>query len=77
LPILMGVTMSLIAPHEVLAQSGGPGQALYFNGINNYVFIQRRSDLNPYPLTVTAWVKTTQTSGGGGIVDKYASGSFN
>ena len=34
--------------------------------------------LNAYPLTVSAWIKTTNTAAQvGGIVSKYADGSFN
>jgi hypothetical protein len=32
---------------------------------------------NAFPLTVTAWFNSTQTNGGGALVNKYQSGSLN
>ncbi len=53
----------------VLAQTG-PGQALSFSGTAS-VAVPHHSALNAYPLTVTAWVKTSQNDGTiRGIVQK-------
>lgn len=52
------------------------GGALEFDGVDDRVEIPHASDLNPFPLTVTAWVKTTQISPGYvAILNKYVGGS--
>ena len=51
--------------------------ALSFDGVDEYVSVQNLSDLNAYPLTVSAWIKTTQTNNYVGLVNKYVSGSEN
>lgn len=53
--------------------------ALEFDGVNDYVSFQMgpNSMFNTYPLTATAWVKTSGQGGGGGLVNKYVSGSLN
>jgi hypothetical protein len=53
--------------------------ALEFDGVNDSVSFQIGPNYayNAYPLTATAWVKTSGQGGGGGIVNKYVSGSAN
>jgi hypothetical protein len=59
------------------AQTNG-GYALSFNGLNNYVNVPQEDALNPYPLTISAWMQTTQnTASGGGLINKYVSSSYN
>jgi T5SS/PEP-CTERM-associated repeat protein len=53
------------------------GFALSFNGTSNYLEAPHNNALNFHPLTVTAWVKTTQATGEVGIVNKYVAGSSN
>jgi len=64
--------------------NGGPswvagkiGQALSFNGTNQYVSVPDVAALNAYPLTVAAWFKTGTTTGSPAIVNKYVSASMN
>lgn len=72
------LVLNLLGAFWAQAQSSGPGAALLFNGASNsYAVIQHDPSLNPYPLTVTAWVKTTPTRGSAGLVNKYISGAFN
>ncbi|MBI1176473.1 hypothetical protein GC207_03435 [bacterium] len=72
------VIFALLATSVANAQGSGPGQALSFNvSRQSYVQIQNDPELNPYPMTVTAWVKTSQATGGAGLVNKYLSGAFN
>lgn len=52
------------------------GQALNLVGNNGYVETGITQAMQ-WPLSVEAWVKTEQTTGDGGIVNKYASGSYN
>ncbi|HVM48468.1 MAG TPA: LamG domain-containing protein, partial [Candidatus Acidoferrum sp.] len=48
------------------------------NGISNYVSVAHASDLNAYPLTATAWVRTTRNAAqADGIVSKYVDASDN
>ena len=54
----------------------GPGTALILDGVNNYVSVADSAALDAYPLTLTAWIKTTHNSTSyAGIVNKYASSS--
>ena len=64
------LVLNLLGAFWAQAQSSGPGAALLFNGASNsYAVIQHDPSLNPYPLTVTAWVKTTPTRGSAGLVN--------
>jgi concanavalin A-like lectin/glucanase superfamily protein/Big-like domain-containing protein len=51
--------------------------ALSFDGVSNYVSVADAPALDAFPLTITAWINTTATTGVRGIVNKYAPGSFN
>ncbi len=54
------------------------GASLSLNGVNQSVTVAPAADLNAYPLTVTAWVRTARTAPNyDAIVNKYASGSAN
>jgi Concanavalin A-like lectin/glucanases superfamily len=56
----------------------GAGAALQFDGINGFVQVPNNQNLNPFPFTVTAWIRTTNISSvAQGIVSKYADSSFN
>ncbi len=54
---------------------GISGQALSFDGVDDYVDIASQDALNSYPITVSFWLKTNDANGG--IVNKYFSGSAN
>jgi alpha-tubulin suppressor-like RCC1 family protein len=58
---------------------GSAGYALSFNGASNVVTVANQSVLNLYPLTISAWIKTTQTNNGygSGIINKFVSDSGN
>src|SRR5215510_4907793 len=58
------------------AQSAGPGNAVNFNGVTGYAVTSHSPALNAYPLTVTAWFKTTQTNTTAALVNKYYASSF-
>jgi N-acetylneuraminic acid mutarotase len=72
--LLLSITCSAFFAGSVLADGNF---ALSFDGIDDYVSVQNVSGLNAYPLTVMAWIKTTQTNGYAGLVNKYVSGSEN
>jgi hypothetical protein len=57
--------------------AGATGQGVAVDGVDDYVSVPHTAALNAFPLTVTAWFKTSTTSGVGGLVNKYAAGSFN
>jgi hypothetical protein len=57
--------------------SGIAGDALTFNGTSQYVTVSNVSMLDSYPMTVSAWFKTTSTSGTHGLISKYVAGSEN
>ncbi len=61
-----------------LAFASVAGTTVSLNGVNQSVTVSSTTDLNAYPLTVTAWVKTARTAFSyDGIVNKYLSGSGN
>jgi Concanavalin A-like lectin/glucanases superfamily/K319L-like, PKD domain len=54
------------------------GGALEFDGVDDRVQVPDATALNAFPLTVAAWIKTTQTSPGYvSVVNKYFAGSGN
>ena len=53
------------------------GAALQFDGAASKVTVPHTAALNAFPLTVEAWIKTTQTTGVAQIVNKYAANSSN
>ena len=57
--------------------AGVSGNALSFNGSNQYAAVTGASALNAYPLSVAVWIKTASTSGLHGVVDKYKASSLN
>jgi hypothetical protein len=71
--LLLWLLPFLLSLHFVRAQSPTAGYALSFQGTTS-VIIRHDPALNPFPLTATAWIKTTQ--GSGGVVNKYLSGAF-
>ncbi|MBX3745477.1 MAG: LamG domain-containing protein [Verrucomicrobiae bacterium] len=55
-----------------------PLGALAFNGVDGFVEVAHRAELNAYPLTLAAWVRTSRNEPMvDGIVGKYADGSLN
>ena len=54
-----------LALADVSLAAGGPGTALHFNGTDGYASVPHTNGLNPFPLTVTTWVRSSQTNGGG------------
>jgi hypothetical protein len=56
--------------------AGPIGTAVGLDGVVDYVEVQHVPALDAYPLTVSAWVRTT-TSGLAGVVNKYLPSSFN
>jgi hypothetical protein len=55
----------------------GPADfALAFDGADDYAAVPHAPTLNPYPLTLAAWVRTTAT-GLHGVVNKYLPASLN
>ena len=54
------------------------GQCLKFDGVNGSVQVAHAGDLNAYPLTATAWFRTTNAANVvQGVVSKYADASGN
>jgi hypothetical protein len=56
--------------------TGPLDQALAFDGVDDYVAIPHARTLDPYPLTLAVWLRTTAT-GLHGVVNKYLPSSFN
>jgi hypothetical protein len=55
-----------------------PGSALRFDGVNGYVQVAHNANLNAYPLTATAWFRTTNAASVlQGIVGKCVDGIAN
>jgi hypothetical protein len=53
------------------------GKAVVLDGIDDYVSAPHVGALDAYPLSVSAWFKTSATTGLSGLVNKYVAGSFN
>ncbi len=77
--IVPGVLMFLASFPSANAQGPfEPGSALSLDGTVRYAEVPHATALNSYPFTVSAWIRTTDTSAAvRGIVSKYADGSFN
>jgi len=57
---------------------GSSGYALSFDGVDDQVTVTSQAALDAYPLTISAWIKTSQAgSASTGIINKYSPGSFN
>lgn len=64
-------------PAEVQVHAGA-GFALQYDGVSSYVQVTNNQNLNPFPFTVSAWCRTTNSSSAvQGIVSKYLDGSGN
>lgn len=59
----------------IFAQSPTSGGALSFQAAGSVV-IRHQPELNPFPLTVTAWVRTGPNNTSFGLVNKYLAGAF-
>jgi hypothetical protein len=53
------------------------GRGLEFDGIDQMVAIPHGPELNPYPMTLSLWLQTTQMNSFAGLVGNYVSGSGN
>src|SRR3989442_1347295 len=42
---------------------GGPGNALHFDGVDDYVSVMNDNVFNSVPITVATWVRTSQSAG--------------
>src|SRR6185436_6179375 len=61
-----------------VASDCGPLTAVQFDGVDDHAQISHNIALNAYPITITAWLQTTQsTPDYRGIVTKYEPGSGN
>jgi len=66
--------VGVVMPGQVQAQ---PGSALHFDGATGFVQGSTAAALNPYPFTVTAWFRTTNTTLTRGIASKIVDGVGN
>jgi len=57
--------------------AGRGGQGLALDGVDDYVSVPHQAMLDAFPLSVSAWFKTSTSTGVKGLVNKYAAGSFN
>src|SRR6185503_4708213 len=71
---LLALSTSLFLATSTHAQPG-PSYALRFDGSGNFVAVPHTTALNAFPLTVMAWVKTSQSTAH--LVNKYVSSSLN
>jgi len=69
----LGMTLALL-PGALLAD---PGSALQFDGASGYVQVPNNASLNAFPFTVSAWFRTTNSTGIRSIASKYVDGSGN
>src|SRR3989344_4908798 len=58
---------------------GKIGQALNFDGVDDYVDVASNSILNAYPITISVWAKINPVQAGTypALVNKYVNGSLN
>ena len=61
------------------SSANSAGYSLSFNGVDGYVQVSHTNALNLFPITLTAWIYTTNQipNSGLGIVNKYLAASFN
>jgi len=70
--LVLGLGLSS-APAQV-----SPGTALRFDGANGYVDAGNNASFNAFPLTISAWIRTTNVNPTAqGIVSKYFDASYN
>jgi hypothetical protein len=50
---------------------GVEGGALRFDGVNDYVEVETSGAMNPFPLSISLWIRTSTSTGLAGIVNKY------
>src|SRR6185503_11430778 len=74
--VLHALALSLILV-AVPGRAADEPFALQFDGVNDHVAVPHTTLFNAAQLTVTTWIKTTQTTGEPGLVNKYAANSFN
>jgi hypothetical protein len=75
---ISGLAALLGALAAVPAAGSGAGAALHYEGVNGYVQVAHNQSLNAFPLTATAWFRTTNAAVGiQGLVSKYVDGSGN
>src|SRR5882672_3056514 len=56
--------------------AGPVGQALSFDGVDDYADVPSAPALDTFPLTVSVWIRTAD-AGLHGVINKYLSGSLN
>src|SRR5262245_27162825 len=66
---VLGLGMLVATIGEALAD-GGPGNVLHFDGAGGHAVVPATSALIVWPMSVTVWVRTSQTNGGGDILFK-------
>lgn len=67
-----------VTSHAAIALEPVAANCLKFDGVNGYVQVAHNADLNAYPLTASAWFRTTNTNNVvQGVVSKYADASGN
>ncbi|MGH8321812.1 MAG: LamG-like jellyroll fold domain-containing protein, partial [Gammaproteobacteria bacterium] len=57
--------------------TGLQGTDMLFDGSDDYVDVPTTGALDPFPLSISFWVKTSSTTGLEGLVNKYYPSSFN
>jgi hypothetical protein len=57
--------------------AGHSGRAVALSGGGDYVSVPHAAMLDAYPLSVSAWFKSSAAGGLEGLVNKYEAGSFN
>jgi len=67
----------LVADFAVSSGEPGPGHCLILSGRDAVATVPHQEKLNAYPLTVTLWMKSTQSEGAAGLVTKYVSGAHS
>jgi hypothetical protein len=74
--LFSALAFMLVQAHQSVY--GSAGSALQFDGINGFIQVPNNQNLNPFPFTVTAWIRSTNISSvAQGIVSKYADSTFN
>jgi hypothetical protein len=78
-PRLVGGRVDMGAYELQNSSVASTGYSLSFNGVDGYVQVPGTNALNLFPLTITAWLKTTNQAANSelGIVNKYFAASFN
>src|SRR5262245_40790905 len=74
---LPALALSMTLFVAAAAQAADGPFALQFDGVNDYVAVRHSTSFNNDQRTVSVWLRTTQSTGEVGVINKYVANSLN